>query len=161
MSDQPRGISLEKISLWIRDAAVSKSWRPGHHLGPVQASLPVTCDVHFRAIQLSLNRARTKAFVRAIKPFRRILRNQGAVNDSLIEAVYHLAAQNQEILEQMNELLELVSDLRSELPQPERLTTPESRTGEKREISAGEEARPLERSSSPGAEASDGQGSCA
>jgi len=160
MSDQPRGTSLEKISLWIRDAAVSKSWRPGHHLGPAPTSLPVSCDARFVAIQFSLNRARTKAFVRAIKPFRRLLRNQGAVNDSLIEAVHHLAAKNQEMVEQMNNLRDLVSDLRSELRQAGRLTTPENRTGEKRETSAGEEARPLERSSSPVADASDGQGSC-
>jgi hypothetical protein len=161
MSAEPRGISLEKISLWIRDAAVSKSWRPGHHLGPAPTSLPLACDLHFAAVQFSLNRARNKSFVRAIKPFRRIFRNQGAVNDSLIEAVYHLAAKNQELVEQMNDLRDLVSDLRSELRQRERPTTPESRTGEKRDISAGEEARPLERSSSPIAEPSDGQGSCA
>jgi len=161
MSEEPRGISLEKISLWIRDAAVSKSWRPGHHFGPGPTSLPLACDLHFAAVQFSLTRARTKTFVRAIKPFRRILRNQGAVNDSLIEAVYHLAAKNQELVEQLNDLRDLVSDLRSELRRPERLTTPESRTGEKREISAGEEARPLERSSAPVEEASDGQGSCA
>ena len=158
---KPRAVSLEEISNWVRDAAVSKSWRPGHQLGFVPVPLPEIFDVHFAPIQASLNRARIKTFVRAIKPFRRILRNQGAVNDSLIEAVYHLAAQNQKMVEQMSDLRGLVSILRSEMRRPERRTTPGSRTGEKRKISAAKEMDSSERSSSPIAEASDRNGPCA
>ena len=160
MSHEPRALSLEEISARIRDAAASESWRPGHHLGSVPVSLPETCDIHFSRIQASLHRASTKTFVRAIKPFRRILRNQGAVNDSLIEAVHHLAAQNQKMMEQMNKLRELVSKLRSETRQPERPTMPKGRTGERRKIPAGKEVGSNERSSSPVAEDSDRNGSC-
>ncbi len=90
---------------------------------PSRASIAAIYDVHFEHIQSSLDRARSKAFVRAIKPFRRILRNQGAVNDSLIEAVHHLAAQNQKMIEQMSDLRRLVSKLAGEMPRPERRTT--------------------------------------
>ncbi len=72
-------------------------------------------DFHVARIQSALQRARTKTFVRMIKPFRGMFRNQGAVNDSLIEAVQHLSAQNQELIDQMEELRELVASLRSQL----------------------------------------------
>ena len=123
MSSEPRPASLEETANWIRDAAISKSGRQGHQSGSIPSSISEIYDVHFEHIQSSLDRARSKAFVRAIKPFRRILRNQGAVNDSLIEAVYHLAAQTQKMTEQMNDLRRLVSKLAGEMPRPERRTT--------------------------------------
>jgi len=123
MSSEPRPVSLEETANWIRDAATSKSWRLGHQSGSIPASIAEIYDVHTELIQSSLDRARSKAFVRAIKPLRRMLRNQGAVNDSLIEAVYHLAAQNQKMMEQMRDLRRLVSKLAGEMPRPERPTT--------------------------------------
>lgn len=63
-------------------------------------------------IQTSLGRAQQKHFVRSVKPLRRILRNQGAVNDSLIEAVHQLALQNQELIEEMSELRGVLRQLR-------------------------------------------------
>jgi hypothetical protein len=161
MSYEPRPVSLEETANWIRDAAVSKSWRPSHQSGPIPVSITEIYDVHFELIQSSLLRARSKTFVRAIKPLRRILRNQGAVNDSLIEAVHHLAAQNQKMLEQMNDLRRLVSKLSGEMPRPERRTTAESPSGEERKISPGKEMHSSERSSSPAAGASDRTDSCA
>ncbi len=63
-------------------------------------------------IKDSLARARRKTFVKNVKPLRRLFRNQGAVNDSLIEAVHHLAAQNQELIKEMSELREMIDNLR-------------------------------------------------
>jgi hypothetical protein len=71
--------------------------------------------LHETRIHSSLHRARTKTFVRMAKPFRRLFRNQGAVNDSLIEAVHHLAAQNEEMLQQIEDLKGVVNGLRNQL----------------------------------------------
>ncbi len=111
MTNEPRAQSLAEISQTIRASALSETGRP-------LASLPSTSavsDFHVARIQSALQRARRKTFVRMIKPFRGMFRNQGAVNDSLIEAVQHLSAQNQELIDQVNELRELVASLRSQL----------------------------------------------
>ena len=115
MSKPSLPVSLEEISQRIRQAAVSLSWRPGHHLSSSPASIPETGAFHAGRIQASLLRARQKTFVKAVKPLRRIVRNQGAVNDSLIEAVHHLAAQNQEMSEDIQTLRDLVGQLRAQL----------------------------------------------
>ena len=60
--------------------------------------------------------------MKAVKPLRRIVRNQGAVNDSLIEAVHHLAAQNQEMSEDIQTLRDLVGQLRAQLRPDSRRT---------------------------------------
>jgi cell division protein FtsB len=44
-----------------------------------------------------------------------LFRNQGAVNDSLIEAIHHLHAQNQELLEEVHDLRAVVHRLRGQL----------------------------------------------
>lgn len=63
-------------------------------------------------IQTSLGRAQQKQFVKSVKPLRRIFRNQGAVNDSLIEAMHQLALQNQELIEEIGDLRDAVRKLR-------------------------------------------------
>ena len=51
-----------------------------------------------------VRRAQAKTFVRAIKPLRRLLRNQGAVNDSMIIAVSELI----DVTEKMARRVELL-----------------------------------------------------
>jgi len=77
---------------------------------------------HSIHIYNSLNRASRKSFVRAAKPLRRLLRNQGAVNESLIDALYHLSAQTQEMIEEMSELQGRLSTLQTQI----RLLRPEA-----------------------------------
>jgi TolA-binding protein len=160
MSNEPRALSLEEISQWIRDAAVSKTWRPSHRLvsGPVIIShLTESAWARFHS---ALERARRKTFVKMVKPFRRIFRNQGAVNDSLIEAIYQLGAQNQEMQEEISHLRSVVRRLQIQLQSPERREAwrPDPAV-ERRTISAGEEVPPPKTSASR-SEASDGDGSC-
>ena len=57
-----------------------------------------------------------------IKPFRRLVRNQGAVNDSLINALFHLSAQTQKMIEE-------ISYLRAQLDAVPKQTPP-ARAGE-------------------------------
>ena len=111
MSKPSQPVSLEEISQRIRQAALATAWNRGDLL----SSSPETGNVHAGRIQAALLRARQKTFVKAVKPLRRIARNQGAVNDSLIEAMHHLAAQNQELMEQMGELREVIAILRGKL----------------------------------------------
>ena len=68
-------------------------------------------------IEKSLERAGRKTFVRTIKPLRGLLRDQGAVNDSLIEALRHLAEQTREILEEMSALQSRLDALEAEIRQ--------------------------------------------
>ena len=66
---------------------------------------------HAGHAQHDLERARRKSFVRAIKPLRRLRRNQEAVNDSLIEAGFHLAAQVNELPKLQQRIAELEDSL--------------------------------------------------
>jgi hypothetical protein len=100
----------------IYDAAGTDPWRPSHRVvtRPLPASL--TSDAHLSHVYDSLDRARRKSFVRAMKPLRRLLRNQGAVNDSLIDALFHLSAQTQEMVEQIRDLQRQLIALQRQVP---------------------------------------------
>lgn len=125
MSTEP-ATSPEKISKWIRDAA-SEPWRPGHLVASGSGATSENCDFRATRIEASLERARLKTYVKMIKPFRGMFRNQGAVNDSLIEAVSCIAAQNEELMEEISELRGLVASLRSQIrPESQANKTPES-----------------------------------
>jgi hypothetical protein len=51
-----------------------------------------------------------------MKPLRRLLRNQGAVNDSLIDALFHLSAQTQEMVEEIGDLQRQLAALQTQIP---------------------------------------------
>ena len=89
--------------------------------------LPINVKLSMRAatIQKAVQRAYRKSFVNAVKPLRRLLRNQGAVNDSVIEALFDLSAQTQEMIEEiaalqgrLNVLETQVNELRSKANGP-------------------------------------------
>ena len=116
-NDESAAVPLPDIMKQLYDAASSDQWRPGPH--PVNKPIPLslTSSSHTDHIQRALDRAAGKSFVRASKPFRRLLRNQGAVNDSVIEAIYHLFAQNQEIIKEITELQQRLSNLEAKISQ--------------------------------------------
>ena len=99
----------------IYDAAGPQPGERGHH--PVTDPLPIALKLSLRAdrIDKALSRASRKSFVRALKPFRRFLRNQGAVNDSLIEGVTELFAQTQAMVEEIGELQQRIYTLEKEI----------------------------------------------
>ena len=107
--------SPNEIAKWVRDAAAEDAWRPGHKLGIGAAAPSENRGFHFAIVEAALNRARLKTYVRGAKPFRRLRRNQSAVNDSLIEAVHHLTTQTQEMKQELNELRRVVGNLRRQL----------------------------------------------
>ena len=109
MSTKKDAASVEEISNWIRTAAAAE---PGLAVGELEG---LSKQSHAARIQAAIARARRKTYVPVMKPFRGLFRNQAAVNDSLIEAVYHLNAQNQDLLEDVQQLRALVNQLRSQL----------------------------------------------
>lgn len=127
VSSPLRPVPLDQISTSITEAATSDTWRPGHHLGPRVLPPSPFAASHFERIQWALERARSKTFVRMMKPFRRLFRNQGAVNDNLITAVHHLAAQNQELIDEINRLAQVIAKLRGDVVRRRWQTRPEVR----------------------------------
>jgi hypothetical protein len=116
VGQESAAISPHEIMKQIYDAASTDPWRPSHRVvtKPLPASL--TSDAHISHVYNSLDRARRKSFVRAIKPLRRLLRNQGAVNDSLIDALFHLSAQTQEMVEEIRDLRRQLAALQKQTP---------------------------------------------
>ena len=115
--EKQSGVSVEQIMKQIYDAAGGRPGEPDHH--PVNDPLPIALKLSLRAsrIEKALSRASRKSYVRALKPFRRFLRNQGAVNDSLIEGVTELSAQTQAMIEEIGELQRRVASLEIQLRQ--------------------------------------------
>ena len=118
-------VPLKAIMKQLYRAATSNPWRPGHQRVSEPLPIGVTSGLHHARIQRSLERAARKTSSRAIKPLRRLFRNQGAVNDSIIEALFHLSAQTQELVEEIDELQKRVGafekhlrQLPSEAPDP-------------------------------------------
>ena len=110
MSDEPHAVPAAEISNWIRTGATASS---GQGEG---GSLPaVTTHSHLGRIQASLHRARTKTFVRMVKPLRGLFRNQGAVNLALVDAVHHLSAQSEEMVAEIRDLRAQVTQMRAQL----------------------------------------------
>jgi hypothetical protein len=113
--EEPTAVPPAEIKQQLYHAAASDNFRPG-------ARIPADIDpdrfvVTERSIQLqeSIDRAHHKAFVPAIKPLRRLLRNQGAVNDSVIEALYNLAAQTMELVDEQQKLRKRLAMLEQQL----------------------------------------------
>jgi hypothetical protein len=123
--ENSESLPLEQIVKQLYDAASSERWRQSQRSISTTVPISLPASSHANEIRLSLDRARRKSFVRAIKPLRRLLRNQGAVNDSVIEALCHLYAQSEQMIEALSELqsrfLKLegqVQELRGEQTRP-------------------------------------------
>ena len=113
---QKSQITASRISEWIRDAAGRASFTSDGHAGD-GSFMPVVHRFSFDIVESELNRARTKTFVRAVKPFRRIRRNQGAVNDSLIRAVGELCNVNREMAREIELMRGALAELRQQIRQ--------------------------------------------
>jgi len=96
-SEKSEPVPLPDIVRQLYEAATSDPWRPGRRPAGEGGDADRPLGAHGLRIHAALSRAQKKSFVRAIKPLRRLLRNQGAVNDSLVEALFHLHAQSDEM----------------------------------------------------------------
>ena len=90
-------LSPEQIAKWMRAAATQpRPEQPAEH-----ASTPSPFRRHpgfdFKSARQSLGRARAKNDIDTIKPLRRLRRNQGAINEALIDALSALIAVNKQM----------------------------------------------------------------
>jgi len=91
-------LSVEQISKWMRAAATEP--RPKQPAAQ-EAHLPLAFRRHpgfdFKSARQSLGRARAKNDIDTIKPLRRLRRNQGAINEALIDSLSALIAVNKQM----------------------------------------------------------------
>jgi hypothetical protein len=115
-------LTSEQIAKWMRLAVA----RPTNK----QAIIKAPADLRFyrdhpgfdfKKAKQALNRARTKTVVNAIKPFRRLRRNQGAVNEALIDSFGALVAVNKQMASEIAALSADMATLRQRLAENEAL----------------------------------------
>jgi len=91
-------LSPEQITKWMQAAATQP--RP-EQPGKRDALPPATFRHHpgfdFKSARQSLGRARAKNDIDTIKPLRRLRRNQGAINEALIDALSALIGVNKQM----------------------------------------------------------------
>jgi hypothetical protein len=115
-------LTTEQITKWIRLAAARPASQPmtvrpaadfgshGNHPG-----------FDFKKARQALNRARAKTDVNTIKPLRRLRRNQGAVNEALIDSFSALVAVNKQMASEIAALSADMATLRQRLSESEAL----------------------------------------
>ena len=118
-------LTVEQISGWMRLAAAetgpagvakrSMVERPAfrHHPG-----------FDFKSARQSLKRARTKNDIDTFKPLRRLRRNQGAINEALLDAFSALLAVNKQMASEIAGLSTDLAALRSCLAEDESAAAP-------------------------------------
>jgi hypothetical protein len=113
-------LTSEQIAKWMRYAAA----RPAVNQATSRAQIDLNSSRHhpgfdFKKAKQALNRARAKTDVNTIKPLRRLRRNQGAVNEALIDAFSALVAVNKQMASEITALSGEMATLRQGLAQSE------------------------------------------
>ena len=122
-------LTREQIEQWMRLAAARPRPPAPRPAGPVAATRPPMPmesrpwrnhpGFDFKKAKQALNRARSKTDVHTIKPLRRLRRNQGAVNEGLIDSFSALIAVNKQMATEIAALSEDVAALRQRLAEIE------------------------------------------
>ena len=91
-------LSVEQISKWMRAAAAD----PRPEVATIFETHRASTSRHhpgfdFKSARQSLGRARAKNDIDTIKPVRRLRRNQGAINEGLIDSLSALIAVNKHL----------------------------------------------------------------
>jgi len=115
-------LTTEEITKWIRLAAA----HPANNPATARAAADVGSHGHhpgfdFKKARQALNRARAKTDVNTIKPLRRLRRNQGAVNEALIDSFSALVAVNKQMASEIAALSADMATLRQRLSESEAL----------------------------------------
>ena len=116
MQSRSPDLSVEQISKWMRTAVA----QPRHEQASARgASLAPSFRGHpgfdFKNARQSLGRARAKNDIDTIKPLRRLRRNQGAINEGLIDALSALIAVNKQMAGEIAGLSGELATLRQQL----------------------------------------------
>ena len=118
MQSRSPELSAEQISKWMR-AAAAEPRSPKSAASEVH--LPSSFRRHpgfdFKNARQSLGRARAKNDIDTIKPLRRLRRNQGAINEALIDSLSALIAVNKQRAAEIAGLSGELATLREQLAQ--------------------------------------------
>jgi len=123
-------LTAVQIAEWIRTAAA----RPATTQTERRPSIDRTMRQHhpgfdFKKTREALNRARTKTDVHTIKPLQRLRRNQGAVNEGLIDSFSALIAVNKQMAAEISALSSEMATLRQLLAENEARSRSENNSG--------------------------------
>jgi hypothetical protein len=124
-------LTADQIAEWMRTAAT----RPATRQAGGRSSAERTTRHHhpgfdFKKTREALNRARTKTDVHTIKPLQRLRRNQGAVNEGLIDSFSALLAVNKQMAAEISALSSEMATLRQLLAENEARSTSENNSGQ-------------------------------
>jgi hypothetical protein len=115
-------LTTEQIAKWIRLAVTRPTSRPATGRTPADVrSYGNHPGFDFKKARQALNRARAKTDVNTIKPLRRLRRNQGAVNEALIDSFSALVAVNKQMASEIAALSADMAGLRQRLTESEAL----------------------------------------
>lgn len=124
-------LTAAQIAEWMRTAAA----RPATTQTGGRPAIDRTMRQHhpgfdFKKTRDALNRARTKTDVHTIKPLQRLRRNQGAVNEGLIDSFSALIAVNKQMAAEISALSSEMATLRQLLAESEARSTSEQQPGQ-------------------------------
>jgi len=115
-------LTSEQIEQWMR-LAVARP-RPAGEVAAIRAPMELRPyrdhpGFDFKKAKQALNRARSKTDVNTIKPLRRLRRNQGAVNEGLIDSFSALIAVNKQMATEITALSADLAAVRQRLVEME------------------------------------------
>jgi hypothetical protein len=124
-------LTAAQIAEWMRNAAA----RPVATRAEGRHSFERTMRHHhpgfdFKKTRDALNRARHKTDVHTIKPLQRLRRNQGAVNEGLIDSFSALIAVNKQMAAEISALSSEMATLRQLLAENEARSTSGQNSGQ-------------------------------
>ncbi|HYJ05462.1 MAG TPA: hypothetical protein VEX43_10030 [Chthoniobacterales bacterium] len=124
-------LTADQIAEWMRTAAT----RPLATRAEGRPFFERTTRHHhpgfdFKKTRDALNRARHKTDVHTIKPLQRLRRNQGAVNEGLIDSFSALIAVNKQMAAEISALSSEMATLRQLLAENEARSTSEQNFGQ-------------------------------
>ncbi|MGI9088407.1 MAG: hypothetical protein ACR2HH_11805 [Chthoniobacterales bacterium] len=124
-------LELAQITGWMRQAAESAATTVASMNSSATRTTPdaAQLDAELKRAKQALIRARTKSEVKAPQPFRRLRRNQEAVNEGLIDACNTLISVNKKMAAELSALSADVSSLRRHLAQREAASERLARSG--------------------------------
>ena len=123
--------TIDHIAEWMQRALARPASRKTNSRPLLQRPTPRHHPgFDFKKTRDALNRARTKTDVRTIKPLQRLRRNQGAVNEGLIDAFSALIAVNKQMAAEISALSSEMATLRQMLAENEARSTSEDNAGQ-------------------------------
>src|SRR3954452_5652756 len=113
-------LSPEQITKWMREAATQpRPEQPAEGKAVPLAVFRRHPGFDFKSARQALGRARAKNDIDTIKPLRRLRRNQGAINEALIDALSALIAVNKQMAAEIAGLSGELAALRERLAETE------------------------------------------